>query len=152
MKGYPLRFEARLDEPLSRWLWIVKWLLALPHWIALAALWIAFDALTLFAFVAILFTGRYPRAIFDFNVGVLRWTWRGRTSAAARAPAATRRARSRRRYPAELDVPYPSACRAPRRSSSLWLLALPHWLVVAVFLGWWDTNGGPARSAGRCLP
>ena len=60
-KGYPLYFKGRLDEPLSRWLWLVKWLLALPHWIVLAFLWIAYDVLTLVALVAILFTGRYPR-------------------------------------------------------------------------------------------
>ena len=122
----------------------MKWLLALPHWIALAFLWIAFDVLTLIALVAILFTGRYPRAIFDFNVGVLRWTWRVVYYACALgtdqyppftlAPAA---------YPAEFDVPYPERLSRSKAFFKPWLLALPHWLVVAVFLGWWDTDGGP---------
>ena len=68
--------EARIDPGLSRWMWLVKWILALPHVIVLAFLWLALVVLTVVAGVAILFTRRYPRWIFDFNLGVLRWTWR----------------------------------------------------------------------------
>src|SRR2546423_1870055 len=55
-QSYPVQVRARLDEPLSRWLWLVKWLLAIPHYIVLFFLWIAFAVVTVIAFFAILFT------------------------------------------------------------------------------------------------
>src|SRR6187200_1859494 len=65
----PVRLTGELDRNLSRWLWLVKMFLAIPHFIVLAFLWVAFLITTVFA-------GRYPRSLFDFNVGVLRWNWR----------------------------------------------------------------------------
>src|SRR5829696_6910460 len=73
---YPVNVNAQLEAGLNRWLWLVKWLLALPHYVILAFLWLAYVVLSMVAFFAILITGRYPRPIFDFNVGVLRWSWR----------------------------------------------------------------------------
>src|SRR5262249_44135038 len=61
-------------EDLIRWLPLVKWLLALPHYIVLVFLWLAAFFVVIFAWFAILFTGRYPRGLFDFVVGVGRWT------------------------------------------------------------------------------
>ena len=64
------------ERDLNRWLPLVKWLLAIPHFVVLVFLWIAAVAAVLAAWFAILFTGRYPRGIFTFVEGVLRWTQR----------------------------------------------------------------------------
>ena len=73
---FPLRLTGELDPDVGRWKWLFKWLLAIPHFVVLFFLWIGFVLSTVVAGFAILFTGRYPRGIFDFNVGVLRWSWR----------------------------------------------------------------------------
>ena len=53
----------------------MKWLLLIPHFVCLLFLWITLLLATLAAFFVLLFTGRYPRGLFEWNVGVLRWTW-----------------------------------------------------------------------------
>ncbi len=62
-----------VPRELNRWLPLVKWLLAIPHYIVLFFLGIAAFGVVVVAWFAILFTGRYPRGIFDFVAGVLRW-------------------------------------------------------------------------------
>jgi hypothetical protein len=61
---------------LNRWLPLVKWLLAIPHYVVLAFLWIGAVVAVVVAWFAILLTGQYPRALFDYVVGVNRWTLR----------------------------------------------------------------------------
>src|SRR5207244_5739392 len=61
-------------QELNRWLPLVKWLLAIPHYILLVFLWIAAIVSVVIAWFAILFIGRYPRGLFDFVLGVFRWT------------------------------------------------------------------------------
>jgi hypothetical protein len=68
----PVRLEGELQSGLGRGLWLVKWFLLIPHLIALGFLWSAFVVLTLAAFVTQLRGGRYPRRIFDFNLGAPR--------------------------------------------------------------------------------
>ena len=135
---YPVRLNGELDEHLSRWLWLVKWVLVIPHVIVLVFLWLAVAVLTSVAVVAILFTGRYPRGIFDFNVGVMRWTWRVSFYAISAfgtdkyPPFSLRPDPS---YPAELEVEYPEHLSRGLVLVKWWLLAIPHYIVVAILAG-----------------
>jgi len=65
-----------VERDLNRWLPLVKWLLAIPHYIVLYVLWLLALVAVVVAWFAILFSGRYPRSLFDFVVGVSRWTLR----------------------------------------------------------------------------
>ncbi len=65
-----------VERDLRRWLPLVKWLLAIPHYIVLVVLWLAVAVAIVVAWVAIIVTGHYPRVLFDFVVGVGRWTLR----------------------------------------------------------------------------
>jgi Domain of unknown function (DUF4389) len=143
----PVTVEARLDLPLSRWRWLVKWFLAIPHVVVLLLLWMAFVVLTAVAWFAVVFTGRYPRSIFEFNVGVLRWSWRvsfyawdgglgtDRYPPFSLAPEPG--------YPASLDVAYPEHLSRGLALVKWWLLALPQYLVIAILIGVgnWGSDG-----------
>ena len=146
----PVVLTGHLEARLSRGLWLVKWLLLIPHAVVLFFLWVAVLALTVVAWFAILVTGRYPRSIFDFNVGVMRWSWRVWFYAYGalgtdRYPPFTLGAATD--YPATLDVAYPERLSRGLVLVKSWLLAIPHYLVLGFFVGAGvaaDTSGADA--------
>jgi hypothetical protein len=74
--SYPAGFEITYPSELNRWLPLVKWLLAIPHFIALFFVGIGAFFVLVYGFFGVLFTGRWPRGAFDFVVGTLRWYYR----------------------------------------------------------------------------
>ncbi|KZM75630.1 DUF4389 domain-containing protein [Nocardia terpenica] len=134
----PIRVRGDLDPAVSRWQWIFKWILAIPHYIVLFFLHIAYFVVTIVAFFAILIIGRYPRGLFDFSVGVLRWGWR--VEFYAWSPLGTDRyppfsLKSRDDYPADLEVDYPERLHRGLVLIKWWLLAIPQYLIVYAFVG-----------------
>ena len=149
-RPYPVRLDGELDGAVSRWQWLLKWLLVIPHAVVLAFLWLAVVVVTVVAWFAILFTGRYPRGIFDFVVGVMRWSWRVSfyTTGAFgtdRYPPFT--LADVAAYPAHLDVPYPDHLSRGLVLVKSWLLAIPHLLVVGILAGGWGLGWEGSRTA-----
>jgi hypothetical protein len=141
--SYPVSITGELTEPPGRGWWLLKWLLALPHFILLAFLWIAFVVVSIIAFFSILFTAKYPRGLFDFNVGVMRWSWRvGFYSYSAlgtdKYPPFSLRAGD---YPADLEVAYPENLSRGLVLVKWWLLAIPQYIVVGIFQGGGRSGG-----------
>ncbi|MFC1944793.1 DUF4389 domain-containing protein [Chloroflexota bacterium] len=128
---------------------LVKWLLLIPHIIILSFLWIGFVAVSIIVFFAILFKGQYPRGLFEFNVGVLRWTWRVgfygyHALGTDRYPPFTLESTD---YPADLQVMYPKELSRGLMLVKWWLLAIPHYVIVAIFQGGW----GPRYLSGGLI-
>ncbi|MFH8413271.1 DUF4389 domain-containing protein [Streptomyces collinus] len=135
---HPARLTAVLDPRLSRWLWLIKWLLALPHYVALVFLWVAFVGASVVAFFGILLTGRYPRPLFHFTTGVLRWSWRvayytfGALGTDRYPPFTLADVPD---YPTHWELAYPEDLSRGLVLVKWWLLAIPHYLVIGLFLG-----------------
>src|SRR3954465_15086340 len=135
----PVRVDAEFDPSTSRWLWLVKWILLIPHYVVLFFLWAAFFVSSVIALSALLFSAPYPRPLCGFGVGVLRWTWRVHyygygALGTDRYPPFTLAA-SVPGYPVDLDVAYPERLSRGLVLVKWWLLAIPHYIVVSVFIG-----------------
>jgi len=146
----PIALEGTLDPKLSRWMWLVKWLLAIPHFVVLVVMWIAFVVVTIAAGFAILFTGRYPAPLFEFANGVLRWNWRvafyanGVLGSDSYPPFTL----ARTGYPATFEVSAPATLSRWKVLVKSWLLALPHLIIVSLATGgtWAAWTGGAGEA------
>ena len=146
--SYPVTLKGELTDPPNSGLWLIKWLLAIPHYIILVFLGIGFIVAWVIALFAIVFTSKYPRGLFDYNVGVLRWCWRVgfysyQVLGTDKYPPFT--LKSVADYPADLEVEYPERLSPGLALVKWWLLAIPHYIVVGILAGgWsWGWNSGP---------
>jgi hypothetical protein len=136
IKTYPVKIKGELSAPPERGWWLIKWLLGIPHYFLLCFLWIGFIFVAIIAFFAILFTGKYPKGLFNYNAGVLRWTWRvafysyGALATDKYPPFSLDPDPN---YPADLEIPYPEKLSRGLVLIKWWLLAIPHYIIVGIF-------------------
>ena len=135
---YPASFEITYPSELNRWLPLIKWLLVIPHFIALFFVGIGAFFVAIYAFFAVLFTGRWPRGAFDYLVGTIRWAYRVfayfHLMTDAYPPFSLDDDPD---YPVRLNVDYPEHI-ANWRPLVHWLLAIPYLLVAGVL--YWLTG------------
>ncbi len=129
--AYPVTFDVEYPERLSRWLIFFKWLLAFPHLLILGVLTYLVELTTFISWFAILFTGRYPKALFDLAVVYFRWDARVTAYMALLRDEYPPFGGGNPEYPVHLDIQY------PEKLSRLlifvkWLLAIPHLIILAV--------------------
>jgi hypothetical protein len=127
--AYPVTFDVEYPERLSRWLIFVKWLLAFPHWLILGIFGYLVGLTTFISWFAILFTGRYPKALFDLAVVYFRWSARLTAYVVLLRDDYPPFGGGNPEYPVHFDVGY------PEKLSRLlifvkWLLAIPHFFIL----------------------
>ena len=134
---YPVTLRGELTMPPSRWVWLFKWLLAIPHCIVLFFLYFGSFFVGVFSFFSVLFAGKIPRGAFDYMVGVMRWSWRVNfyglqvLGTDKYPPFSLDEDPS---YPADLYVQYPDHL-ANGMVLVKWLLGIPHWIIIFAFQG-----------------
>ena len=132
---YPVQVDAERQDEYHRFLPLVKWLLALPHYLVLLVLGIGVFFAKIIAFFAVLFTRRYPEGIFNFVAGVLRWSW----NVTAYVYLLTDRyppfsLEQQPDYPARLEIEYPSEGVDRWRPLVHWLLIIPYAIVAGLLV------------------
>jgi hypothetical protein len=143
-KTYPVTLKGEMTVMPSRWIWIFKLILIIPHCIVLCFLWLANCVVWVIAFFAIVFTGKYPKGLFDFSVGVLRWSWRVffysyQALGTDKYPPFSLEPDPN--YPADLNVIYPEKLSQGLVWIKWWLLAIPHLIIVGIFQGGYGGRG-----------
>ena len=132
---YSARFEIAYPTELNRWLPLVKWLLVIPHFFALLFVGLGAFFVAIFAFFAILFTGRWPRGAFDYMVGTFRWAYRVTAYFHLMVDAYPPFSMADDpNYPVRQDIEYPERI-DNWRPLVQWLLAIPY-LIIAGVLYW----------------
>ena len=129
---YPARLEIDYPEELNRWLPLVKWFLAIPHYVVLFFVGIGAFFVAIAAFFAVLFTGRWPRGMFDYLVGTFRWAYRVAAYIHLMTDAYPPFSLADDpNYPVRLTIDYPERV-ANWRPLVQWLLAIPYLIVAGI--------------------
>jgi hypothetical protein len=132
---YPVQVDAERQEEYHRLLPLVKWLLAFPHYVVLIVLAIGVFFAKIYAFFAVIITGRYPEGVFNFVVGVLQWSWRVTAYVVLlRDEYPPFSLEDDSGYPARLEIRYPADGVDRWRPLVHWLLIIPY-AIVAYLLG-----------------
>ena len=130
---YPVRLDIEYPDTLSRLLIFVKWLLAVPHFVVLYFYSMAFSIVSFIAWFAILFTGRYPRGLFDFAIGYMLWNSNVYAYCFLLRDEYPPFTSEQNAYPVQFSLRYPD--RLSRWKIFLkWLLIIPNWLALYVLL------------------
>ncbi len=129
--SYPIRYDVAYPEHLSRWLIFVKWLLAVPHFLIVYFLTLAFEVVTFIAFFAILFTKKYPDGLFKFAVGTRRWQANVSAYVGLLRDEYPPFSMDAGQYAVTYDVEYPQEL-SRWLIFVKWLLVIPHIVVIAL--------------------
>ena len=131
--GYPVSVDGDYEEPLHRFLWLLKWFLVIPHWVILGLLSIPQILSYPAAWLAIIILGRYPRLLWDYHVGLMRWKWR--LNYYAYHMGATDQyppfSMGERDYPASIAIEYPES--SSRMTAAFrWILIIPQAIISSL--------------------
>ena len=130
---YPVAVEGEYQERINRFLWLIKWILIIPNWFVLWIFSIPSIVTYPAAWLIIIITGRYPRWLWDYHFGLLRWGWR--LNFYAYQMGATDQyppfSLGDQGYPASITIEYPLSS-SRLKALFRWILVIPHWIIVGI--------------------